>query len=113
VQEQISFEHIDQITQRDPGATRDLLHVFIRQNLLNIDEIQAQLQKENWSGLQKVAHKIKSSLALVGLTESRALAEELERTAGNDLGRTHELAEAVSAAARAAISEVTLRLKDL
>lgn len=113
MKEPVSFEHINQITLGDPLATKDLLEVFVRQNLRNIEDIKEDLARERWSEMRKVAHKLKSSLALVGMTAHRALAEELEENAGIDPGRTRELVVTLTKATHRALDEIRQKLKTL
>lgn len=113
MKETVSFDYIKDLTLGDPVLTRDLLRVFITQNEQNIGMIRQRLDAQDWRELQRVAHKIKSSLALVGMTAHRALAEELEKTAGQDTARTCELAEQIIGATHAAIEEIRRKLQTL
>lgn len=110
MKEQVSFDHINQITLGDPAATKGLLEVFVRQNLMNITQMQEHVVRQNWAELKKVSHKLKSSLALVGMQANRALAEELENTAGTDINRTHTLVNALISATTDALSEIQREL---
>lgn len=110
MKETISFEYIDQITLRDPQATSDLLKVYVAQNSTNMRELQEALVLQNWPLLRKIAHKLKSSLALLGLSHSRSIAEQLERTGGEDLHQTHDLVAEVCRALTNAIEVVEKRL---
>lgn len=113
MKEAVSFDYINELTLGDRVLTRDLLTVFITQNEQNIAVIRQSLDTHDWRELQKVAHKIKSSLALVGMTANRVLAEELERTAGEDAVRTRKLAAQIISATTSAIDEIRRKLKKL
>ena len=108
----ISFEFIDQITLRDPKATRELLRVYVAQNKQNSRDLREAVSAQDWALARKIAHKLKSSLALVGLTEGRSKAELLERTAGDDVQETLHLAETVSSITDGAVHEVARKLKE-
>lgn len=113
MKEAVSFDYINDLTLGDPVLTRDLLTVFVTQNEQNVQVIRQRLEAQDWSGLQRVAHKIKSSLALVGMTANRALAEELEKTAGQDAEQTRHLAEQIISGTHSAIEEIKRKLKKL
>jgi HPt (histidine-containing phosphotransfer) domain-containing protein len=109
----ISYTDIERITQGDPRVTKDLLNVFIKQNLDNADKIKEYGAAGQWDLLRKVAHKLKSSLALVGLTEHREMAEQLERYAGEDPVATQRMVQELSLAILQVIAELTEKLKTL
>lgn len=109
----ISYADIDKITQGDPRVTKDLLNVFIRQNLENADRLKELHSTLQWSDLRKAAHKLKSSLALVGLIEHRAMAEKLERSAGDDPAETKQLVDQLTAVTLQVVAELMKKLKTL
>ncbi len=90
---------------------RDLITAFISENSRTRQKLDEEYGKKNWHELQRTAHKLKSSLALVGLEEQRAKAEELESMAGTDLSKTKELVDELSETLRQAIHEMEEKLR--
>lgn len=109
----VSFSEIEKITQGDRKAMKDLLQVFIRQNLENINHLKQNFLDADWDALKKTAHKLKSSLALVGLHQHRSMSEELERIAGNDTAATKKMVDELTSATLQAVDEMNARLKTL
>jgi HPt (histidine-containing phosphotransfer) domain-containing protein len=109
----ISYTDIDRITQGDPAVTKDLLNVFIRQNLENADKIKEYGSSGQWELLRKAAHKLKSSLALVGLNEHRLMAERLEQSAGDDAAETKRIVDELTSTILQVVAELRERVKTL
>jgi len=108
-----AFKDIEKLTASDPRVMKELLTVFIRENHIHIKKIEAARQSENWKELKKIAHKVKSSFALVGMMEHRALAEKLEEVAGDEPATTKKLTLKLLKACKEAISLVEKRLVEL
>jgi len=109
----VSFAEIEKITAGNPQVMKELLGIFVKQNGDNVADIKKLFAEQNWNGLKKTAHKLKSSLALVGLPRHRALAEELEHTAGNEITQTTKLVAELTEATRKVIAEIELKLQAL
>jgi len=109
----VSFTEIEKITGGNPQVMKELLGIFVKQNGANVQDIEKLFAAQNWNDLKKMAHKLKSSLALVGLPQHRALAEELEHTAGNEIAQTTKLVKELTEATRKVIAEIELKLKEI
>lgn len=106
----VSFQQIEKITLGDAGMMRDLMALFVKENTLNVQRLQTLLEAQNWPELKQAAHKIKSSFALAGMEEHRALAEKVEKTAGEDISLTGKNTLEVVEAMRAAMAEMEKKL---
>lgn len=92
---------------------KELLTIYIRENSLSIQKLQEQRAAENWNELKRAAHKLKSSLALIGLNDARAQAEELEHYAGDDPAKTKKFIEDLTSTLKQVIVEMEIKLKEL
>ena len=108
-----AFKELDKLTGGDAGVMKELLTIFIRENLLRINTIKACQDSKNWKELKRTAHKIKSSFALIGMMQHRALAEELEQVAGDDRVCTDKLIVKLLKACQEAIDHVQKKLKEI
>ena len=109
----ISFTQIEKITAGDPQVMKQLLEIFVRENTLALAKIEECLAGGNWSELKKTAHKLKSSLALIGLSDARALAEELEQDAGTDLQQTKKIVLEIKTICLTVVEEINKKIKAL
>ncbi len=109
----ISFTEIEKITAGNAQALKELLKIFVNENTKNVKKLEEYLATENWDELKKTAHKIKSSLALVGMMDYHALAEDLEKTAGTNVADTKKKIAQVTEACQNAINQTEIKLKQL
>ncbi|HXB39895.1 MAG TPA: Hpt domain-containing protein [Bacteroidia bacterium] len=108
----VSFTEIEKITSGDAPAMKQLLQVFIKETTLNTQKMQEYLNAENWEELKKTTHKLKSSLALVGLADYRTLAEDIEKTAGADIESTQKKTAQLTEACQSVIYQTEKKLKE-
>jgi HPt (histidine-containing phosphotransfer) domain-containing protein len=107
----VSFTEIEKITVGDQQLMKQLLAVFVNENTQNIRKMREYLDSENWEELKKVAHKLKSSFALVGQPDYSVLAEEVEKTAGADALDTKNKIARLTEACQNAIHQTEKKLK--
>lgn len=75
-----SLHELEKITGGDTPALKELLSVFINEGSVQIQKMQNYLSDGNLPELSNTAHKIKSSLLLVGMDVYKPLAEKIERS---------------------------------
>ncbi len=109
----VSFKEIEKITAGNKEVMRGLLELFIRQNTIYVNDIEIYFKMQNWSDLKKVSHKLKSSLALIGMLGHRALAEKLEHIAGYEISETQKLVDELVQVTRLALVEIESKLKEI
>jgi HPt (histidine-containing phosphotransfer) domain-containing protein len=109
----ISLRQIENITNSDPAAMKELLAIFTKEAARQIQRMENSFGTKNWDELKSVSHKMKSSLALIGLDAHRRLAETVELTAGNDPKKTKNQVNELLEAYRQALTELQATAKDL
>jgi HPt (histidine-containing phosphotransfer) domain-containing protein len=74
----INVEYLDSVTGGDPDITREIVNMFNEQ----VTEAYAEMLKLNTSGdyhnLGQLAHKVKSSAAIMGMTELALMLKTFE-----------------------------------
>jgi HPt (histidine-containing phosphotransfer) domain-containing protein len=108
-----SLGEIERITGGNPVIIKELLAIFIKEASLQMQKMQEYLADSNFTELKNVAHKMKSSLTLIGMDKYRLIAEELENEAGDDPKTTKkQIIELVIVYTRA-ITELKIKLQEL
>lgn len=102
----ISLRQIENLTNGDPLAIKELLAIYSKEAAKQIRKMEDSFAAGSWDELKSVAHKMKSSLALVGMEAHRAMAEEVELTAGLDLQKTQNQVNELLSAYRQALAEL-------
>jgi HPt (histidine-containing phosphotransfer) domain-containing protein len=75
-----SLHEIEKITATNAVAKKELLTVFIEEASLQIIKLKDFLNDGNLPELINTAHKIKSSLLLIGMDAYKPLAERIEQS---------------------------------
>ncbi len=109
----ISLHHLEKITDGNEAILKELLTVFIKEGSIQIQKLQTYLSDGNLQELKNVAHKIKSSLKLIGLDAYRNLAEEIEKEAEKDLQKTKQQALELVTVYTHALTELKNKLEEL
>ena len=73
--------HLDSVTDGDTKFKKELIDVFIQQMPTLIVGLEKSLQEKDYKQLSAIAHKTKSSVALMGIESLRADMAELEQKA--------------------------------
>ncbi len=61
----------------------EMIDIFTEQIGEISDDMQMALESQNWENLGRIAHKAKSSVAIMGMTDLAAALKELEINAGH------------------------------
>ena len=77
----INPEHLDSVTGGDEKFKKELIDVFIQQLPTLLVGLEKALQQKDYKQLSAIAHKTKSSVALMGIESLRADMAELEQKA--------------------------------
>lgn len=65
----INMEYLDSVSGGDPGIISDIVTMFREQAVEIYNEMRALLAAKNYKSLGLLAHKAKSSVAIMGMTE--------------------------------------------
>jgi HPt (histidine-containing phosphotransfer) domain-containing protein len=65
----INMEYLDSVSGGDPEIINEILLIFKEQSVEIYNEMKAHLASENYTSLGLLAHKAKSSVAIMGMNE--------------------------------------------
>lgn len=65
----INLEYLNEMSEGNQDLVRDLITMFIRQVPIFNDQLENYYQSGDYMSLGKLAHKIKSSVAMMGISE--------------------------------------------
>ena len=63
------MEYLDSVSGGDPGIINEILVIFKEQSVEIYNEMKSHLVSKNYSALGLLAHKAKSSVAIMGMSE--------------------------------------------
>ena len=104
------LSYLEAMTEGDKGLIKELINIFSTQ----VEEYSAQMQKflddQNWSELSKLAHKAKSTVAIMGMKELSEELKQLELLAkeGSNTDTYPDMIDHFSNECREAVSELQL-----
>jgi HPt (histidine-containing phosphotransfer) domain-containing protein len=84
----VDLTYLKNITNDDPELIREMIDIFVRQIKEYTREIKEICKDGRWKDLSRLAHKVRSSLAIMGLSDLSSRMKELEILAGE--GREQE-----------------------
>jgi HPt (histidine-containing phosphotransfer) domain-containing protein len=65
----INMEYLDSVSGGDPGIINEILAIFKEQSVEIYNEMKSHLASKNYTALGLLAHKAKSSVAIMGMNE--------------------------------------------
>lgn len=108
-----SLHEIEKLTQGDKKILQEFLEIFIREGSLQAEKLQGYLDTHDHVDLRNTAHKLKSSLMIIGLDFYRPLAEDIEMNAGKDPTKTKQQVLELMIVYKRALSELRIRLEEI
>ena len=72
------LSYLESMAEGDPGLIREMIGIFSTQVAEFSSLMQVHLEKKDWQELGKLAHKAKSSVAIMGMKELAEKLNELE-----------------------------------
>ena len=105
------LSYLEQMTEGDQGLIKELIEIFSTQVEEYSDQLQKFLDEKNWTELGKLAHKAKSSVAIVGMKEQAENLKELEILAieGRQTEKYQEMVDFFREECKIAVSELQHR----
>jgi len=103
--------YLKNITNDDQQLIREMIDIFARQVKEYTREIKEIYQDARWKDLSKLAHKVKASLAIMGMSELSNRMKELEILAGEgrEQERYHEFIDQFIRESNKAVKELINR----
>jgi HPt (histidine-containing phosphotransfer) domain-containing protein len=77
----INMEYLDSVSGGDAGIITELLAIFKEQSTEIYDEMKSFLASKNYQSLGLLAHKAKSSVAIMGMNELADMLKTFEQQA--------------------------------
>jgi len=70
--------YLKNMTDGDTVLIREMIDIFAKQVMEYTDQMKDLYQQSDWPGLSRLAHKAKSSLAIMGMKDMAGKMKELE-----------------------------------
>jgi HPt (histidine-containing phosphotransfer) domain-containing protein len=107
----INMEYLDSVSGGDPGIINDIVSMFRDQAVEIHKEMKDLLAARNYKLLGLLAHKAKSSVAIMGMTELADMLKKFELQAKEE--KEPELYEAYVERFRAETEQAIIELDDI
>jgi CheY-like chemotaxis protein/HPt (histidine-containing phosphotransfer) domain-containing protein len=105
--------YLEQLADGNNDFIKEMLVLFIEQMPESLDKMHTYLERKDWKQLRGILHKIKPSLAFVGLKEIEATVKEAEEFSANEtnLDKLPGMIQKINHNCVAAIEELNEKLK--
>jgi len=80
----IKTDYLDMVTGGDEGLTKELVEMFREQVAEMYDEMKTHLENKNYRALGDLAHKAKSSVAIMGMDSLAEMLKSFELNARDE-----------------------------
>lgn len=77
----VDLTYLETIASGDREFIVEMIDMFMTQTPLYLDELKAEIMEENWTGVGSVAHKIKPTLAFIGVPSIMEMIARIEANA--------------------------------
>src|ERR1035437_2819787 len=74
----INMEYLDSVSGGDPGIIKEIVIIFKEQSVEIYNEMRSLLASKNYTSLGLLAHKAKSSVAIMGMSEMANMLKTFE-----------------------------------
>jgi HPt (histidine-containing phosphotransfer) domain-containing protein len=114
----IKMDYLDSVSGGDPGIINEILVIFREQSVEIYNEMKSHLASKNYTSLGLLAHKAKSSVAIMGMSELADMLKtfELQAREGKEPQLYESYAERFLSETQVAINEledlINTRLKN-
>lgn len=108
-----TIRELEKITDGNAAALVELLEIFITESTRQIKELENFLADGDLKPVNNTAHKIKSSLTLLGLDAYRPLAEKIERATEASMPGIKEEVITLISICKKLHEELKIKLKEL
>ncbi|MBA3972252.1 MAG: Hpt domain-containing protein [Bacteroidetes bacterium] len=104
----IDLTYLTELSNGSEEFIDKMIGIFIEQAPEAIGNLETHLQSKNWQGLKATAHKMKSSISIMGITELEAVVTELEANSEKEINseKAPELVKKIKEVTEAAIEEL-------
>ncbi len=74
----VNLNYLRELAGGDNQFMAEMIALFLKQTPANVSTLIIYLQKQDWENLKKLAHKMTSGVALMGIQELQSLLTELQ-----------------------------------
>jgi len=106
----INTEYLNSVTGGDPEISREIISMFREQSVEIHNELEINFSQKNYPYLGQLAHKAKSSVAIMGMSELAAMLKSFELQAKN--GSESELYESYIVRFKSDTDAAVIELED-
>ena len=97
--DKLDLSYLKELSGGDGIFIREILETFIRETPTDLSRLEEASHKQDLEQLQKIAHRLRSSLQMLGLEQARQLAADLEQNSrAQNLTNSLELSQALKQA---------------
>ena len=107
----INMEYLDSVSGGDPEVTREIVKLFREQAVEICTEMRSNYSRKNYDFLGQLAHKAKSSVAIMGMNDLALMLKSFELMARE--GKESELYESYIERFKAETDAAVIELEDL
>jgi len=106
----INTEYFNSVTGGDPDVSREIISMFREQSVEIHNEMELNFSRKNYPYLGQLAHKAKSSVAIMGMNELAAMLKSFELQAKD--GSESELYESYIVRFKSDTDAAVIELED-
>jgi signal transduction histidine kinase/CheY-like chemotaxis protein/HPt (histidine-containing phosphotransfer) domain-containing protein len=81
----INLSNLHMTSKTQPAMVNRIVDIFLSETPKNIEELKKFATEKDWQNLMKIAHKMKSSFAIIGAMKVRELLESIETDCANNI----------------------------
>ena len=107
----INMEYLDSVSGGDPEIIHEIVIMFKDQSIEIYNEMRIHLADKNYSAMGSLAHKAKSSVAIMGMSDLALMLKTFELQAKE--GKEHELYESYLKRFKEETEAAVIELEDL
>lgn len=77
----INFESLSEWANGDVATMKEIIHLFLENTPPTLQMLKTAIETEDWPGIARHAHKLKSSYGIVTVSNSLSLIQGIEQSA--------------------------------
>jgi HPt (histidine-containing phosphotransfer) domain-containing protein len=106
----IDLTYLSQLANGSEEFINKMIGIFIEQTPEALNNLDTHLQNKNWQGLKATAHKMKSSVSIMGIKELESVVSELEKNSEKEinLDQAAAMVDKIKEITNAAIEELRI-----
>jgi CheY-like chemotaxis protein/anti-sigma regulatory factor (Ser/Thr protein kinase) len=109
----IDLNYLEDVAANDKQFMKEMIKLFMKQTPDFINVLQRSAQIADWANIRYMAHKMKATIAMMGIAELQPIIMELEKYASqeNHLGEVAQLIDKITVICREVYTELKEKLE--